>query len=242
MVRRTFLGRIDKALAASDHFDATDFDITVKDAQSEVEIKYRFDPQYRFEIDLAPTTVKGVTARESPGETDDEDYINYDDADTLLMALTEWTDRLYEELSAIPIYRMVEDQRRQLDEFFAQYGHLEDEYFTRSESDELNLRLSNLEEQLIESIRANALSEAQAGRKIAQLDKELTILREKIDILKKPAWASSLVARVWEWSKDPSNQKVLASGVNTAAAAAKVVLEAVGDNTPQLPPPPAQVE
>jgi hypothetical protein len=238
MVRTAFLGRINKELNDHHFFSGTDFDIDVDNVLSEITITYRFDERYKFHIDLSPGTGSAnakITAREAPGEVGDEDHIGYRDSEELLTALTQWMDRLHEELKAIPVYRAIEDQRRQLAEFFTQYGNVQDEYFTRDEADEVNLRLSNLEAQLIQTIKASALSEVQAQRKIEQLEKEMAVLREKVDVLKKPAFVTSLFTNIWEWSKDPSNRKVLASGASTVVTVAKGVLEATGHELPQLP-------
>ncbi|HEY8599596.1 MAG TPA: hypothetical protein VIL85_14255, partial [Thermomicrobiales bacterium] len=129
-------------------------------------------------------------------------------------------------------HRLVQEQRKALEEFMQHLQGVTDEMLTREEIEVYEEKLAQLENTLLESIKTSGIAQERMLEKIKSLEEEMDLLRTKASTVTKRAFFSAVFSKIWAFSKDPSNQKALASG---AKVVAKTLIEASKSHH-QLPP------
>ncbi|HEY0778845.1 MAG TPA: hypothetical protein VGD56_12825 [Gemmatirosa sp.] len=228
MIRAQLLNEIHAALDAGQQFKADDFAIEAtpgKDGAGSLSIRYRFDSTYYFRAEI-PNTVEerfllgghqvniiGIT---TPGTLTDTERLAYSSKEKLLAGITQWTNRIRDELLAIPLHRQQAEQQAQLEALLGQIDALPDEYFTRDEAQAVRARLDELEQQLRANIEAAAKTHTDAAAELAALHSDIELLKQSTESLKKAGWAGSLAVRMKRWSGNPENRELLKSGATVA--------------------------
>jgi hypothetical protein len=156
MLRNDLLHDIRERLSREREFIIDDFAlINSKNGSSELlHIEYRPDSEFNFHV-LIPShrsektqygnylyEIKGTV---SPGNLSLVENVKFDNRSELLNGISEWIQNIYRELLAIPIYRMADIHKDQLDQLFKQFEKLPEEYFSQEEADLIRNRLDELE-------------------------------------------------------------------------------------------------
>jgi flagellar biosynthesis chaperone FliJ len=224
MLRQAYIFVIQSDLTESGRFKATDFQFTnsgEKDGLVRLSIQYRFEPKYEFSATIQ-VRVNGRSSRkiievsQCPGKLTENEQAQYKTENALRKGIREWSERIYEELIAAPINREIAQQQKQLEELMQQFDGLGDEYFTKQEAEHILHRLEDLEKKLQENLEKNIEDKELMAGKIEEIKMDMEVLRNSIGSLKKKGWTGSLVARVLDWGKDPTNRKILTSGAKIA--------------------------
>lgn len=126
MVRLAFLNEIRGVLENHEGFRAEDFDLTegstVMQTQPRrtletVTIEYLFAPGFSFRIVVKEGhgSVTSFTFTASPGDVSKQQTGNAANRDHLSSALSQWLDRLHEELVLVPVNRQIQEQRQRVE-------------------------------------------------------------------------------------------------------------------------------
>ena len=227
MIRPRIVAAANTALASGPHFKADDFSVATtsrEDGSGTLEIRYRFDDAYVFHVELPNTGYERtwltgpklkITGFTSPGFLTSRENVLYEQIPELIAGITGWTERIHEEMLAVPVNRRLAEHRDQLDGLIAQIGDLPDEYFTREEADALRARLDELESQMRANIEG-AASSADVDARLSELHADIELLKRSAESLKKQGWAGSLMVRLKRWSANPENRDLLKSGAAVA--------------------------
>src|SRR5438477_189409 len=108
--------------------------------------------------------------------------------------------------------KRIEDQQNQIDEIFEKFDSIQDEYFTEDEASELKNRLDKLEENLQAEIRTKNEDKKIFEQEISKLHTDIDTLKQTISSFKKKGWLRSFTGKIFKWSKNSENRKLLADG------------------------------
>jgi hypothetical protein len=219
-----------EALGKSQRFKAEDFIVEPsprKDGSGALQIRFRFDDAYTFQVEI-PNVVEersfygdddhkvkigGVV---NPGTLTQKERVAYTTKGELLSGITQWVDRIHEELLSVPTNRQLEEHQSQLEELMANVDELPDEFFTREEAEVLRDRLDELESQMRANIEAASATQKEAAAQVASLHADVELLKRSAESLKKRGWVGALMVRVKKWSANPENRELLKSGATVA--------------------------
>lgn len=221
MVRASFLNEIGTVISASNFFDVNDFDISTKEENRNysLQIQYKYDRRFWFtaQIPKAKSSDAKISVTTSPGEINEKETNSVDSKYGLSRSVGEWLVRMREELLAIPVYRQVNEQRRNLEETLKRLQDVEEVAFSREEADEIKAELDKLKEQMIEHIKSNAEGRAEQNQKIQAITNDVDALKSSVDVLSKPNWARAAITRFYKWAKDPDNRGLIKDGVEVTS-------------------------
>lgn len=151
-----------------------------------------------------------------PGEILNVDHLKPESKESVLGAIRQWVNRMDNELTALPLRRKLEEQRQQLEALAEEVGKITEGYFSLDEAEELKGRLEAFEARFAEHITHTTEDSKEAARKIAVLHDEIELLKRQIVQLSKQGWAKSMLVRVSNWMRDPTNRQLLQSGSDLA--------------------------
>jgi hypothetical protein len=220
MVRQAFLKELNDALNKSEHFEEHDFRIAWKAASIgyDLQITYRYDESFGIvahvgeEVEDGQREI-GIYGTAKPGDIGTSETFKVYGRAKFFAYVKQWLGRLRSELQAIPINRVVEEQRKQIEELIGNFAKLPNEYFSRDEAEALKQRLEALEQQMIDAIVKSSSDDEDVSGRVESLERDFLVLKENIDTLKKPGWARAFATRVTKWTYDPENRKLIADGI-----------------------------
>jgi hypothetical protein len=220
MVRQAFLKELNDALSKSEHFEEHDFKVDWKAANVgyDLTIVYRYDEAYGINAHVGEDIEEGkreigIWGTASPGDIGTSESFTIYGRTKFFAYVKQWLGRLRTELQAVPVNRIVEEQRKQIEELIGTFAKLPNEYFSRDEAEVLKARLDALEQQMVEVIISNAAEDEDVSSRVSNLEQDFTVLKEHVQTLKKPGWTRAFATRVAKWMRDSDNRKLLADGV-----------------------------
>lgn len=226
MIRDKFYKDITATIDKHNRFDSSDFKIEpVRDsrnAYTTLTIKYNIEPKYKiiFKIPTSTTAPKetygspyyAFSGSVSPGPLAYEETFTFSGEDGVFERITNWLNCIWEELSSNPIVKKVENQQQQIDEIFDKFENIKDEFFTDEEAKDLRTRLDELEETLKSQILKSNEDKKALEQEVSKLHTDIDTLKQTIQSFKKKGWLKSFTSKVFKWSKDSENRKMLKDG------------------------------
>jgi polyhydroxyalkanoate synthesis regulator phasin len=225
MIRDKFFKNITTTIDNHTRFDSSDFKIEpIKDSKNTfitLVIKYNIEPKYKiiFKIPSSTTTDKdsygsyyAFSGQVSPGPLAYEESFSFKGEDGVYEKITTWLNCIWEELSSNPIVKQVENQQKQIDDIFEKFENIKDEFFSDEEAKDLRRRLDELEENLKSQISKTNEDKKSLEREVQKLHTDIDTLKQTIQSFKKKSWLKSFTTKVFKWTKDSDNRKMLKDG------------------------------
>lgn len=228
MIRNHLLQSIEKTISQHDYFSITDFEIKTSE-KSEVIIEYRFDKTYYLHViipnststlkgDYGSTDVYRIRAVVSPGEMAIKEELIFNGKDEYLKGILQWMGWLKNELLSIPFIRNIEEQNMLIKEMISKIKLEDDSYLTTEQIADFKFKLNELHEKYEESLKNQIKDKVELEQKLAELEKEFTVLKDTLSSLKKSSWLKSFGTKVIKWVADPKNKIALKAGANVVKA------------------------
>jgi len=225
MIRDKFLRDINSTIDKHQRFESSDFKVdTVSDQRNNnitLTIKYSIEPKYKivFKIPNSITTDKDgyssyyiFSGNVCPGPLAYEETFSFKGETGIYERITVWLNCIWEELSSNPIVKQVENQQHQIDEIFEKFENIKDDFFTVEEAVDIKNRLTELEETLKSHIVKNGEDKKLYEQEIANLHLDIDTLKQTVQSFKKKGWLKSFTSKVFKWTKDSENRKLLTDG------------------------------
>jgi DNA repair exonuclease SbcCD ATPase subunit len=236
MVRNQTKIEINKTLDEHPYFTATDFNLVVKGKT--ISIQYEFEDKFYFRITLPiQTTTKTIkktkppgilgnrsyneeedievykiTGKVCPGEMVMEEPLNFEGKNQITSHLWKWLNCIWEELSAGPIKKMIDEQNEEIEKIKSQVNEISDDYFTQEEANELKRKLDTFEEKFKEHIQKSSKKNGDGEKKLRKLEKEIGALKETIGVLNKRTWYKSSISKMYKWIASEGNRNLIKNG------------------------------
>lgn len=224
MIRDKFFRDITNTIDNHQRFESYDFKVASEKNSNSITtltIKYLIEPKYIivFKIPSSTTTEKesyspfyAFSGAVCPGPLSYEESFSFKGEDGVFHRIKTWLDCIWEELSANPIVKIVESQQEQIDEIYAKFETVKDEYFSDEEAKDLRNKLDELEEKLKQQINQSTENKKELEMKVSKLHGDIDTLKQTINSFKKKGWLRSFTSKVFKWSKDSENRKLLKDG------------------------------
>lgn len=94
----------------------------------------------------------------------------------------------------------------------------DDMIFTSEEKTELRNRLDMLEKMISESNSKNDDLQSE----VSKMNKEIEFLRCTVDTLTKKKWLKNAITKMWAWSKQPENKKLIEVGADVVKTISQI--------------------
>lgn len=215
-----------KTLRKDSFFTEHDFSIHSESGNKGVilTIKCNFDNSYYFQVTISSNREEYkpgnqeyiLRGQRCPGSLSILENVTYIGKAKLLDGIYEWVMSIKEELLAIPTYRKIEDQKKEISKLEAWIKTVPDDYFSQAEAKDLKERLNALEELFTQRVTQEVATKQELEQEIKKIQEELEILRSQVDILKQPKWWGALFGRLMNWTADPDNRKLISSTAEVA--------------------------
>lgn len=239
MIRDKFYKDILQTIEKHPKFDVSDFTIKVTKLsiyRTQVVITLLAETKYKFEFEI-PNSVEEDSGRMvykfsgkvSPGPLSVEETFSVNGINTILERISIWLGCIWEDLTASPVIRNIEEQQKAVEEIFKQFTEIKDEFFTREEASELKERLDDLERKLQEEIEQKKAEKAIIEEEKQKLRSDIETLKQTITTLKKKGWLRSFTSKVVKWGLDSENRKLLKEGYT-------IIRDCLPENAKQLLP------
>jgi polyhydroxyalkanoate synthesis regulator phasin len=226
MIRGKLYKDLTTTLEGHSRFEDSDFKIIPKKVNNSstsivLTIEYSYDPKYRitFNIPNSESSDKDswstyylFSGTVCPGPLAYEEKFQFKGEEKIHHKINVWMDNIWEEISANPLLRQMEEQQAQIEEIYSQFDDVKDDYFSKSESQELKKRLDDLEEKLKEQIKENTENKEEFDKKVQQLHTDIDTLKQTISSFKKKGWLKNFTGKVFKWTKDSENRKMIEDG------------------------------
>ncbi len=230
MIRDKIFQEITETIQDHQRFEPADFDIEGKgEARSlsaTLTIKYKFETKYKVEIKFPEklSTFKTDFGKEEdyeftgticPGPIAYKERVILTGKDKLFRLIRTWLENVWEELSANPILREVNEQKIELEKLFENIKSFDDKYVNKSEAEELKSRLDDLEEKFKAKFEAEIKNASLQKEKVAELEKDIETLKKLVHSLSKGNWFKSLLSKSYKWIRNEDNRELLKDGYTT---------------------------
>ncbi|HTT67034.1 MAG TPA: hypothetical protein VMF70_03305 [Gemmatimonadales bacterium] len=223
MIRPRLIQDLRAAIDKSNYFVADDFHIdteNTKDQSSNLIVRYRFNESY-YLVAVVPLSASNgpwfeISMTVKPGSIADTEVLTVGAWDQVVQATQNWLARIHEELQAVPVARDLAMQAQELEDLLRKFTDLPDEYFSKTETADMEARLEQLEARMEEGLRDQIEDLGLLKFKTIGIRQDIRTLKETLPSLKKQSWAGKLLVRVNGWMRDPDNQRVLKSGPEVA--------------------------
>lgn len=225
MIRDKFYRDITTTIDKHQRFDSSDFKVEpIRDQRNSyttLTIKYGIEPKYKilFKIPSSTTTDKdsysayyAFSGSVCPGPLAYEETFSFKGEEGVFERITVWLNCIWEELSSNPIVKQVESQQHQIDEIFEKFDNIKDEYFSVEEASDIKRRLDELEETLKSQITKNGEDKKIYEQEVSKLHTDIDTLKQTVQSFKKKGWLKSFTSKVFKWTKDSDNRKLLKDG------------------------------
>jgi len=200
----TFFKEIENELN-SEHFLSDDFNIKTESYNNYIKLNiiYSYLPQYVFEGFIYKDEEK-FDARFNPGTV--AIVVKKDNLlrQEFLMAIREWLNNTYSEMTNSPIERKVKEHDEILkswQEKIHSMGEGGEHFFTKEEGEELRNKLNELEELLKNEIIEKDENKYEQKQDLDKLNSEINTLRQHLEVLNKKNWFLSFSVRLFTWIK-----------------------------------------
>lgn len=161
----------------------------------------------------------------SPGGLAQEEQFEFYGVAELQKKLGNWINYIWEDLSAEPIIRTVNNYQQQLQEFLEKYNLEEipngENFFSKEEAEQINQKLNALEESLKTKLDEVTQDKKQLAKELEELKKEFEGFRKTVPNLDKKNWFKAFLTKLFVWGSKKENQQLL----QAAAACGKTLLE-----------------
>ena len=206
MLRKLFLTRVQEKLTEHHFFSYEDFELSQSKHESwegyvVLRITYIHDAVYFYEATFRTDVNKDsdVSARFAHGEIQMEESRDYLHLEYMMSGVYEWTVRVYEELSASPLIRKVEENQKQLEQLGDVIDNLSEEYFTRNDAEHLVRRLEELEKLYTEKMVNSEAHIEKVQIKLEQYSADIEVLKEQVFVLTQKSWFKKFVTKTIDW-------------------------------------------
>jgi len=206
-------------------FDSTDFKIEYQKEQNSsaitLTIKYVIEPKYKivFKIPSSTTSDKdsygdyyAFSGKVCPGPLAYEETFSFKGEHVIYDKIKTWLNCIWEELSSNPIVKKVETHQDKINEIFEKLDTINDGYFTETEAEELKLKLDELEKNFKTQLEKNSADKKKLEGEIEKLHTDIDTLKETIGSFKKKGWLKSFTGKIFKWTTDAENRKLLKEG------------------------------
>jgi hypothetical protein len=224
MIRDKFYRDISNTIDNHPRFDSSDFKIEPSKGQNgavNLTIRFGIEPKYKifFKIPNSTTTEKDgyrsyyvFSGTVCPGPLAFDETFSFQGEEGVFERITTWLNCIWEELSSNPIVKKVESQQQQIDEIFEKFEDVKDDFFTVDEASELKKRLDELEETLKAQIQQSTEDKKVYEQEVYKLHTDIDTLKQTINSFNKKGWIKSFTSKVFKWTKNSDNRKMLADG------------------------------
>lgn len=236
-MRNTLKSNIIQVIKNNKNFDESDFSFSEKYSRT-VCINYEYNTQYYFQFSIpSESTEKEIIQNNKssvktiykfngtmrPGKYNDTEDFNVESFSVLVVRISEWLVNLDTELSSMHVFRKLNIQNAKIEEMkknmaeFLENANDEtkksaEQYFSEEEIININKKLDNIENVLIEKIKEYENIEKERDKQIEELKKDIEKMRKASNSMDKKNWLKKLLTIAITWSTDPIKQKQLISG------------------------------
>jgi polyhydroxyalkanoate synthesis regulator phasin len=225
MIREKIYRDIIATIDMHSRFESAEFKIESVPAQRNndtiLSIKYTIDQRYKIAFRIPSSMTKDkdgysqhytFSGNVCPGPLSYEENFSFTDIGGIFKHISIWLDCIWEELSSMPVVKMIDNQQQIINEIFEKLDHVSDDYFSVDEANELKKRLDELEEKLKKQIRQNEEDKNVFEHKIDKLHTDIDTLKQTIHTFKKNGWIKSFTIKVYKWVKNSENRAMLKDG------------------------------
>ena len=225
MLREIFKKEIEDCLSSNKFHSLYDFSIEEdKPKENHIRIIYLPDKKYyfTFEIPNFKSELKTDFGQErkyiyttviAPWQTAEVEKAKFYSKDEFLNGIKDWLKYLEEDLLSIPVNRKIKQVEENLHLFMETIDNLENKYFTDNEAKDLITKIEEIQESMVNNI--NQLNKKSEEKEILinELKTEIEALKIKVDIFDKKGMFKSLIAKIFQWTAKPENQRLIGDGV-----------------------------
>jgi len=226
MIRDKFYKDITSTIDKHNRFESSDFKIEPirdpKKTYTTLTIRYKIESKYRIVFIIPTSTTAPKENYESPyyafsgvvcpGPLSYEENFSFKGETGVFERITTWLNCIWEELSSNPIVKKVENQQQQIDELFEKFENIKDDFFSDEEAKDLRTRLDELEETLKSQILKSNEDKKELELEVSKLHIDIDTLKQTVQSFKKKGWLKSFTNKVFKWTKDSDNRKMLKDG------------------------------
>lgn len=213
-LRASSIAQIYNAVECSS-FGLASFDIKFPDDKNDVAV-ITFLPRskFYFRIGISQGSQEHIYVRVCPGEYKSEDFQSMHSFESCLAQILPWIHRISEDLRVLlPDLSDLAQFREALEAHIKSAVADEDQPFSSTEIEEIDSKLSSLEQRLKELEERHVLAE----QELAQLRQAVTQARSDLPAYPKGVWYRTAGGKLWEVMKKVGTSKE-AREVLTAAA------------------------
>lgn len=233
MLKNNIRNDIFKKILDNSNFDKDDFSIK-ESGYNDVTICYEYDNQYYFRFKLPEKQVvkNDINTKElvyvfkgfmTPGKYSNDENFEFNSYSQLINRLIEWIRDLDSELTNISITRKIhaqnikiEEMKKCMEEFLNNASEdakeSANQYFSDEEITNINEKLINIENTLIEKIKEYEDRENERDKQIEELKNDIEKMKKASSSMTKKNWLKKIMAIAINWSVDPVKQKQLIVG------------------------------
>ena len=255
-LRPNILNEINKTLNNTrTHINALDFTLTQLDGK--LTIKYNFKEGTYIEFNYTNKEQDYVVSKEksrttnimnsttiehterdyiingamAPGKlTNQEDFTIYG-INTIARQTESWIINLWEDISADPIVRSINQQYKEMDDFLKQF-HFDNiekgnEYYTKEETEDIKQKLESIQEQFAQELKESIQDKEQLKVELRELKKEFETFKQTIPNLTRKNWAKATISKLFIWGSKKENQRLIKAATNYG----KLLVEKISENT-----------
>lgn len=226
MLREVFKRQLEERFSSNSFFSLYDFSIDEdKPKENQVNIIYLPDSKYHFNFIIpdSKTEIKEDYGSENkyvynaliaPWQTAEIEKVKFYSKDAFLNGIDDWLKYLEEDLLSKPVNRKIKHFEEQLNEFIVIIEDFDDKYFTEEEAKNLEDKINEIQQAMISNINQLNKKTEEKENMISELKLEIEALKKKIDIFDKKGMFKSFVAKIFQWTTKPENQKLIGDGVS----------------------------
>lgn len=226
MIKNSFYKQIISSLEKSGRFEGADFRI---DSQNEsntysgtpvkLKIYLLSDPKYYYSVDI-PSKLSSnsegyyysFSGKCCPGPLAFIESFSFSTTKSLLESIAIWVDNIWLELTHNPVVQTILNKQQQVEDLLETYSNIEDTYFKEDEIIDVKQRLDNLEASLSNDLKQAISDKKQLEIELNNLKNDIETLKQTVAAFKKKGWFKSFSTKVFKWTKNGENRKLLKDG------------------------------
>jgi chromosome segregation ATPase len=227
MLRKGLYAAIRRNLERPPLFVPEDFRIDLSEGHDSVVVMIRYlcgdqqflsatVPQERSEVPNRTTPDFRIHLDFLPGELTERGTAVVYGAENLLKQIKGWVDRLTKDYEQDPLYRTIKAQEAQLSEVEEQLAKLPEDLPTLDQVEKLTTWMTEIEQQLKSQIEALEIDSKEKEKRIAALEAEFALLRERAKTTPVKRLLRALVGRVYRVASDPRLPQLVENGAKIA--------------------------
>ncbi|MBT2283413.1 hypothetical protein J7E78_07665 [Paenibacillus polymyxa] len=196
-------------------FSSEDFEFLESQSYDDavISIIYRFNKKYKMSITIGSNGV--IEIEQSPGSILDKENHSKKDTWGVITSIKNWLDLMETDMNLSPSNRILEEKHKIFEETLKRIESSVDKIdkdvlFTSSESKELAIRLTKLEETFKVKLEEEHQDKNKLNQEMANLSKEIELLKNQLDSFTKGNWVKAFTTKVYTWSRrNPNTVKAL---------------------------------